>query len=394
MFTLVVFARVVGGIVSGSFIRAFDDFEKFSGGWDVRASAAAGSPVNDPARAIANAHGLDVRDYAAVSAQSFLPAEVRQTGVRGVKPADYVVRGLDDAFVQRTTYGFAARARGYENPWRALAEEPGTAVVDSFVAPRRDNWGAGAVMPEFQLRGFYLEDGVFDAVYVSVRDPQTGRHVRLKIVGVLVDSVPMEMNGIWASQRTLAGAFGQRVRPTLYFLDLRPGVDARAEAQKLEAAFVTHGVEADALQEVLDDAIASSWTFNRLVQGFMGLGLVVGVAALGVISGRAVVERRQHIGILRAIGFRRRMIQLSFLLESSFVALTAIVVGTVLGLILGYNIVADSAKQPSWDTLTFTVPWLSLGFIFAVVYAVALVTTLAPALRASRVYPAEALRYQ
>ena len=39
-------------------------------------------------------------------------------------------------------------------------------------------------------------------------------------------------------------------------------------------------------------------------------------------------------------------------------------------------------------------PWLALGVIFLVVYAVALVTTLAPALRASRVYPAEALRYQ
>ena len=60
----------------------------------------------------------------------------------------------------------------------------------------------------------------------------------------------------------------------------------------------------------------------------MGLGLIVGVAALGVISARAVVERRQQIGVLRAIGFRRGMVQLSFLLESSFIALTAIVVGT------------------------------------------------------------------
>ena len=41
----------------------------------------------------------------------------------------------------------------------------------------------------------------------------------------------------------------------------------------------------------------------------MGLGLVVGVAALGVISARSVVERRQQIGVLRAIGFRRRMVQ-------------------------------------------------------------------------------------
>jgi ABC-type antimicrobial peptide transport system permease subunit len=88
------------------------------------------------------------------------------------------------------------------------------------------------------------------------------------------------------------------------------------------------------------------------------------------------------------------MIQAAFLLEASFVALTAIVVGTSLGLVISYNVVADTAKQPAWDMLSFSVPWLSLAVIFLIVYAVALLTTLAPAVRASRVYPAEALRYQ
>ena len=37
----------------------------------------------------------------------------------------------------------------------------------------------------------------------------------------------------------------------------------------------------------------------------MGLGLVVGVAAVGVIAFRSVVERRQQIGVLRALGFQR-----------------------------------------------------------------------------------------
>ena len=39
-------------------------------------------------------------------------------------------------------------------------------------------------------------------------------------------------------------------------------------------------------------------------------------------------------------------------------------------------------------------PWLNLFVIFLVVYAVALLATLAPALRASQIRPAEALRYQ
>ena len=126
----------------------------------------------------------------------------------------------------------------------------------------------------------------------------------------------------------------------------------------------------------------------------MGLGLIVGVAAHGVISARAVVERRQQIGVLRAIGFRRGMVQAVFVIESSFIALTSIVVGTFLGLVLAENIVRDTKTQPSWENMTLVVPWGTFGVIFLVVYVVAVAATLAPAVRASRIHPAEALRYQ
>jgi ABC-type antimicrobial peptide transport system permease subunit len=107
-----------------------------------------------------------------------------------------------------------------------------------------------------------------------------------------------------------------------------------------------------------------------------------------------VVERRQQIGVLRAIGFRRRTVQACFLLESSFVALTAIVIGTGLGIAVGYSVISDTRRSPSWAGMPFVVPWLTLAVIFAVVYGVAMLTTLLPARRASRVYPAEALHYQ
>ncbi len=56
--------------------------------------------------------------------------------------------------------------------------------------------------------------------------------------------------------------------------------------------------------------------------------------------------------------------------------------------------ISDARRSPSWSHLALTVPWLTLAMIFIAVYAVALATTFAPARRASRVYPAEALRYQ
>jgi putative ABC transport system permease protein len=218
--------------------------------------------------------------------------------------------------------------------------------------------------------------------------------VRLKVIGVLPDTAPLEMAGISTSQRTVAATFGDRVDPTVYLFALRPGVDAKTTAKQLESAFLANGMQADALSSLLADAVAGSLTFDRLIMGFMGLGLIVGVTALGVITARSVVERRQQIGVLRAVGYRRRMVQMSFLLESSFIALTSIVLGTALGLAVAFNVIHDSQQQPSWTNLSFDPPWLLMGLIFVLVYAVALGTTYLPAVRAAKVYPAEALRYQ
>ena len=397
MFTLVVFTLVVGATTSGAFTQAFNDLDSFGGGFDVRATTSPVTPITDMSRALDATEGVDASTFEVVSSQSLLPAEAKQVGAAGTFD-DYPVRGLDDAFLDHTTFQLAARATGYgstEAVWRALKDRPGLAVVDVAAVPRREAFVmAGDAGEAFALEGFFLEDGTFDPIPVDVRDPQTGKTTRLTVIGVLSETAPLTMAGLATSQTALTSAFGYRVEPTIHLFALRDGVDAAATAEALEASFLANGFEADALEEVLADTVAANLTFNRLVQGFMGLGLIVGVAALGVISARSVVERRQQIGVLRAVGFRKGMVQLSFLLESSFIALTSIAIGTALGLLVSLNIILDSREAPSWSNLRFDVPWLNLGVIFLAVYLVALAATFLPALRASRVYPAEALRYQ
>jgi putative ABC transport system permease protein len=393
MFTLVVFTLVVGAITTGSFQNGFNDLDEFGGGFHVRATTSPTSPVTNMEAALRRA-GIQRSAFAVVSSQSFLPVEARQVGSSF---ASYPVRGLDPAFLQNTTYRLAARAKGFASDadvWRALDARRDLAVVDAMVAPRRANFVGFAPVQEFRLTGFYLEDETFAPIPIEVLDPQTRTNVRLTVVGILSDTAPLSMAGISTSQKTLAAAFGERAQPTVHLFTLRDPANATATARELEAAFLASGMEADAIQKLLDEVVGANTTFTRLVQGFMGLGLVVGIAALGVITARSVVERRQQIGVLRAIGFRRRMVQLSFLIESSFIALTSIVVGTGLGLAVAFNVISDSKEQPSWENMSYDVPWLNLGVIFLAVYLTALVTTFAPAVRASRVYPAEALRYE
>jgi putative ABC transport system permease protein len=396
MFTLVVFTLVTGTTSNRSFLHAAGDLDTFGGGFDVRASTSGASPIGDIQTALKGTPGLDPGDFTVAASQSFLPIDATQRGT-GRPFESYVVRGLDDTFLSHTTFRLGKMAPGYDSPrevWDAIASRDNLAVVDSTIVPRRDNWNFGPPPTDFRLSGFYFDEGPFEPVGVDVRDPQTGRIARLTVIGILADSAPLDMAGISTSQATLDRAFPGRAIPTVQYFALAPGVDPEATSHKLESAFLSSGMEAEPIEDVMNDAMGASITFNRLIQGFMGLGLVVGVAALGVISARAVVERRQQIGVLRAIGFRQRMVEGTFLLESSFIALTAIVVGTILGLLLAANIIRDQRQQPSWENLTLVIPWLDFAVIFAIVYVVALAATLAPALRASRIRPAEALRYQ
>ena len=126
--------------------------------------------------------------------------------------------------------------------------------------------------------------------------------------------------------------------------------------------------------------------------GFMLLGLVVGIVALGFISARSVVERRHEIGVLRAIGFSRDMVQLSFIVESSFIALLGIGLGVGLGLVASINLINELREEE--PLLEFVIPWTTFGVIVMGAYVFTLLTTLLPARQAAAVAPVEALRYE
>ncbi len=104
-----------------------------------------------------------------------------------------------------------------------------------------------------------------------------------------------------------------------------------------------NGVQVVSIKDELEDFQSQARSFLYIFQGFMGLGLIVGLAAIGVIAFRAVVERRQQIGVLRAIGFQSRAVSLSFLIETAFIVLLGCLSGTILGLLLARNLFAGDS---------------------------------------------------
>ena len=103
---------------------------------------------------------------------------------------------------------------------------------------------------------------------------------------------------------------------SIYRPMLRDGADPGIIAGRMETEFIGNSMIAVDSQAEIDRAQAANQQFNLLFQGFLGLGLVVGAASVGMLAMRAVNERRKHIAIMRALGYRAMMIRAGFIIES------------------------------------------------------------------------------
>lgn len=394
MFSLVVFTIVVMGFIIKGMEGIYADPERFSGGYDIRATAGYANPIPDMDAALQSAEGVSPEGFAAVGSLSGMPVAAKQDGASG-KSGDIQLQGADAGYTKSVSYDFAMTAGGYgsyREVWDALEEEPNTAVVASSLVPSKSDMQAGEMKPPLELEGFYQEDKVIPAnTYISVENPQTGTTERLLVIGVLEDTASYASE-VMTSKATLDEFAGAPVPAQSYMFRLDDGVAATATAEALEKEFVSSGLQAGVVAEEIRDNAGASLMLNNLLTGFMGLGLLVGIAALGVIAARSVVERRQQIGMMRALGFQRGQVMAAFLLESSFVALLGIGTGVALGFGLSANVIDQMAGDIAG--VTYQIPWTMIVLVVAVAYFASLLTTFLPARQASKVYPAEALRYE
>jgi putative ABC transport system permease protein len=378
MFSLVIFALMVQAVIISSFGGRSPDLNKEIGGYDVYGSISPSNPIDDVAARITADPNL-VGRITAVGALAQIPVDLR----RPADPNQPWQRGsvdvADEGYLASTTFTLRSRANGYDSDaqvWQTLRTQPGYAVVDSLIL------------------GFSSAGKTFAPTQIEMRDARTNAVIRLTVIGTLYESTGhyAPAAGVYTGRATLLAAHDAPPPNTVYLFRVAPGQGVHETALALGSAFLANGLDVKETRVEYDEGQALDVGIDNLLEGLMGLGVIVGVAALGVVATRSVVERRQEIGMLRAIGFRRRAVQASFLLESSIVAVLGTLIGAVLGLVLGHQVVAYFAKDD--PGLPFVVPWTEVGATLVAVYLASLVTTFLPARQASRVYPAEALRYE
>jgi putative ABC transport system permease protein len=140
-------------------------------------------------------------------------------------------------------------------------------------------------------------------------------------------------------------------------------------------------------EEIANAATATTKTMTYLLAGVALVSLVVGGIGIMNIMLVSVTERTREIGIRMAVGAHGRDILLQFLSE----AITLSSFGGIIGIVAGFGMAKIISTSAGWPTLV-PVVWVIAAFLFSA--AVGVFFGFYPALKASRLDPIDALRYE
>ena len=422
MFALVIFVLVSFSILNQSFSALLQTPENVTGGFDVRAEISRKLPIDDIEAAIDSSPDLDINDFTFIAGQSYISAAARQVDGEEARFLEMQVRGTEPEYFRETLLKITAADPAYLTEgtdlgdeeararavWDALADNPNLVAISSEHAVEFEVIGPDPTEGLMKLEDLdYGEEGYsFEAKEIEIissaeSDPADSvKRTVIAVVDDIAESIEgqsdggpaLGFEGIYTDHEIFAELTEDAVPFTIYRMNLAEGVDPSRLASTLQTVFLDNSMLAVGTEEELSTAVAQNEQFSLLFQGFMGLGLVVGVAALGVLSLRAVNERRMQIAIMRAIGYRARMIRIQFIMESIFITVIGTGLGMALGALVSWSFLDDISG--SNQGLAFDIPWVSILVVVGITVVAALITTYVPARQASQVFPAEALRYE
>ncbi|MEO6282431.1 MAG: ABC transporter permease [Dyadobacter sp.] len=142
------------------------------------------------------------------------------------------------------------------------------------------------------------------------------------------------------------------------------------------------------------DAIAKDFenVTGYLRIGGFGIGIITllgaSIALMNIML-VSVTERTREIGIRKSLGATPKVIRFQFLIEAIVVCIIGGIGGLFLGIIIG-NVISNSISSGS----SFVIPWLWMAMGIAVCVFVGVLSGIYPAIKASRLDPIEALRYE
>jgi putative ABC transport system permease protein len=139
--------------------------------------------------------------------------------------------------------------------------------------------------------------------------------------------------------------------------------------------------------ELLAQQKRTEQLFNTVMVAIASISLLVGGIGIMNIMLAAILERTREIGVRRAIGARRWDIIRQFVIEATLISFA----GGLLGVVLGFAMSQLIAWLAGWSTVV-TIESILLAFLVSI--SVGLIFGIYPAVKAARLDPVEAIRYE
>jgi putative ABC transport system permease protein len=376
--SVVLFLIVVASVTAAVY---HPDIEKQTGGYDVRVTTKSpltnltvlqvqslDSGQSSTARvALLNESRIEYYDGLFVTNATNLT--INGQSVANQASSRGAIYGVDANFSAHSQYQFKdtlASFNSSRNVWAAL-NDPRYVVVDS-------NYYYGANATQVKAG---------DVVSIATANGTT----QMTVAGVLDE---IYLHGIFMNKQQMLRYFPAISGDTLFLIKSEKGMKPIDLSYDLKKGYKIAGINAFLIRDELLQLMKQSQFLFQLTAAYLGLGLIIGTASVGVITSRSAIERRQEIGILRTIGFTQASIARSLILEVVLAITLAGLIGLSTGLAISgaiYLSLNQAVKAP------FTVPVVQLALVFVVVYLGTIVWTIIPARKASLVSPAEAIRY-
>lgn len=141
-------------------------------------------------------------------------------------------------------------------------------------------------------------------------------------------------------------------------------------------------------EDIIEISNEVTWRIQLALVAIAGISLLVGGMGIANVMLVTVGERTREIGIMKAVGAKNRHVLILFLLEAGMIGLTGGILGLVCAAAMAYTLIPLLMNVPG------VLPGEWAGIALGISLSIGVLSGLYPALRASRMAPVDALRYE
>ena len=296
---------------------------------------------------------------------------------------EYPIIGIDDHFIAQNRFEISSMLPEFDGDkdrvFNALKTNREYVLADVRTG------GSGFGPPP------YLPLEVGESQEVTLKD---GSKRNITVIGYIDTfggfDLDNSLNGIFIYEPYIVEEYNATGVGTI-LIKLKDEADSLRVRQDIERTFIAYGAQSVDFKKEATEQIQGALDIFNILNAYLGLGLIIGIAGLGIITLRSVNERKGQIGMMRAIGYNKRQVLVSFLIESTYISFLGILIGIILGLVVSVNLFFKLFESTGY---TLSIPGSSILIICGITLGMTLLTTIPPSSMAARIAPAEVLRYE